>query len=257
MAHVEHNLSRSPGPSPAQWFGVLAAALVLTLLTTLLIPLCDLLAPRPRKLVEYRTIELSDWRPKPLPPSLPPPPKPAPPPPPPARAPRPVVPRLLAPAPQPSERLRLPAKLDFALGDIRSDLSLDFEADPSARMLPGVAVAAAPQPGAAPETGPPAAAAVAEDSVPLDRQPAILSQARPVYPYRARTRQIEGSVDLQFTVTAQGTADSVTVTDSQPPGVFDAAAVQAVRSWRFSPGIRDGQPLPVRMQIRIRFSLTD
>lgn len=251
---LARELTRYERPAPA-WprrLGVFSCALALTAFTALLVPLADLLTKAPTRNLDYRTIELSEWRPPPPPAPLPPPPKPAPPQPPPPQAARASVPRLEAPRPQAPERLRLPVKLDFALGDTRSDLALDFDADPTASALPGVATAPAPPP-----PPPPPPAAVADNSEPLDRHPAAISQSKPVYPYRARSRRIEGHVDLQFTVSAHGSVDSVIVADAQPQGVFEEAATAAVRAWRFSPGIRDGQPVPVRMQIRIRFDLTE
>lgn len=245
-----------PAPSWPWRLAVFATALGMTAVTALLVPLADLFTKAPARSLEYRTIEVSEWRPPPPPAPLPVPRPvtPAPAPPPAAKA---AVPRLEAPTPQATERLKLPVKLEFALGDFRSDLTLDFDADPTAGgALPGVATATAPAAPAAPAP-PPAPAAAVDDSEPLDRHPAILTQSRPVYPYRARSRRVEGYVDLQFTVTPHGSVDTVAVVAGQPQGVFEEAAVAAVRTWRFSPGIRDGQPVPVRMQIRIRFDLTE
>ncbi len=57
----------------------------------------------------------------------------------------------------------------------------------------------------------------------------------PVYPRGAERRGIEGWVDVQYTVAVNGQTDGATVVLSEPPGVFDAAAVKAVQKWTFEP----------------------
>lgn len=235
---------------------VLSGALAMTALTALLIPLADLLAPVPRHDLEYRTVELSDWRPPPPPPPVSPP-KPreaARQPPRPAPAP---VPRPSEPVPPRPERPRLPIRLDLALSEIHTDLSLDFEFDPSAASLPGTVEAppaAEPPPAAPAPAPPPAGPAELRD---LDRPPAVLTQTRPVYPYRARTQRLQGFVDVQFTVTPEGRVEDAVVLHAEPRYVFDDAALTAVRRWTFTPGIRGGRPVAARMQIRIRFTLEE
>lgn len=76
----------------------------------------------------------------------------------------------------------------------------------------------------------------------------------PVYPDAAQKRGIEGWVELAFTVTPQGTVDDVEVRNASPADVFDDAAVRAVRQWRFEPVMRDGQRVPQRAMVRLRFA---
>jgi periplasmic protein TonB len=45
----------------------------------------------------------------------------------------------------------------------------------------------------------------------------------------------------------------VRVLRSQP--LLDAAAVEAVRKWRFTPTLLNGQPVPVVMTVTVGFSL--
>lgn len=65
----------------------------------------------------------------------------------------------------------------------------------------------------------------------------------PQYPVEAARQGVNGSVMLLVTVGADGSARDVQVEKSTPQGVFDAAAVEAARQWRFNPGMRDGQPV--------------
>ncbi len=85
--------------------------------------------------------------------------------------------------------------------------------------------------------------------------PAVLSRKVPEYPAEAREQRLEGSVLLQAIVDREGRVeDPVIVLRSLPP--FDAAAIAALRQWRFTPG-RDhnNQPVRVRIEVPMRFQL--
>jgi periplasmic protein TonB len=88
------------------------------------------------------------------------------------------------------------------------------------------------------------AAQATYDARPLYRQ-------KPSYPLAARRNQIEGYVLVRYTVTRAGDVTSVGVVSASPNGVFEAAALEAVRRWRYPP-----QPVDrVALQTRIRFVL--
>lgn len=77
----------------------------------------------------------------------------------------------------------------------------------------------------------------------------------PVYPEEAARKRVEGWVDVEFTVKADGGVRDTLIRDAQPAGVFDQAAIKAVEKWRFKPVLRDKQPIEQRARIRVRFSL--
>ena len=52
-----------------------------------------------------------------------------------------------------------------------------------------------------------------------------------------------------------GKVRDVSVRAASIPGVFEDSAVRAVSQWRYKPVMRDGKSIPVRTQIRVRFSL--
>jgi protein TonB len=87
----------------------------------------------------------------------------------------------------------------------------------------------------------------------LDSIPRPLVRTRPLYPVRARQEGIEGSVELEFVVTAEGRAANLRVVRSEPAGAFDRAAVRAVERWRFVPGKKDGVAVSCRVRQVIRF----
>jgi TonB family protein len=84
----------------------------------------------------------------------------------------------------------------------------------------------------------------------------LLKTVQPVYPGKAQISKTEGWVELDFTVSESGRVKDVTVQAVSTPGVFEDAAVKAVSQWRYKPFLSDGKPVPVRTEIRIRFSLS-
>ena len=82
-----------------------------------------------------------------------------------------------------------------------------------------------------------------------------LRYVAPEYPARARAAGTSGWVDLAFDVEPDGSVAHIAVLGSDPKEIFDAAAVAAVRRWRYQPAERDGHPIEQRAQLRIRFAL--
>ena len=77
----------------------------------------------------------------------------------------------------------------------------------------------------------------------------------PEYPDRALSNRIDGSVTVQYVVDKKGYTKDVQVIESVPKGVFDSAATDAIRRWRYRPAQYDGQPVEVPVRTRIRFEL--
>lgn len=85
----------------------------------------------------------------------------------------------------------------------------------------------------------------------------VLRRAEPVYPDQALDQLISGWVEMEFTVAKDGTVQNVIVTGSEPRRIFDAAATSAMKRYRFSPVLRDGQPVEQRATMRMRFAAQD
>lgn len=76
------------------------------------------------------------------------------------------------------------------------------------------------------------------------------------YPRRAVTRGIEGYVDLMFDVTKYGATSNVRVTAAEPKGVFEKAAITAVKKYKYRPELVDGEPVATNnVTERIRFEM--
>jgi TonB family protein len=87
-------------------------------------------------------------------------------------------------------------------------------------------------------------------------QPQVLQKTDPEYSEEARIAGLEGAVTLTGTITEQGEARDMRVTESLGSGL-DEKALAAIQQWRFTPGTREGQPVPVVMTIRVDFRLPD
>jgi len=84
--------------------------------------------------------------------------------------------------------------------------------------------------------------------------PKLISERKPVYTREAMAARIQGVVALSVVVGRKGTVRDVRVLKGLEPGL-DAEAVKAVKEWRFEPGTKDGQPVSVRLQLELTFSV--
>ena len=96
-----------------------------------------------------------------------------------------------------------------------------------------------------------AAAAAAAEIIPPKR----IKTVPPVMPKEATARSINGWAIVSFTIMQNGLVSNVKIDDSQPKGVFDAAAMQAVSQWRYEPPKRaDGKSATLADQkIKLKF----
>ena len=77
----------------------------------------------------------------------------------------------------------------------------------------------------------------------------------PTYPVRARQRNMDGWVDVEFVVTATGETRDVLITESSHESLFRQEALDAVEAWRFEPRVFMGEPIEQRSFTRVRFAI--
>jgi TonB family protein len=86
--------------------------------------------------------------------------------------------------------------------------------------------------------------------------PAVISEVKPSYTADAMRQKIQGVVMVEAVVMPDGGVGQVTVVRSLDPTFgLDQEAIKAVRRWRFRPGTRFGQPMPVLVEIELTFTL--
>ncbi len=85
----------------------------------------------------------------------------------------------------------------------------------------------------------------------LDERPLIRSAVEPKFPPHAPVTT--GRVVLRLLINEAGAVDNAAVVRAAPPGVFDAAAVQAFASASFTPGRKDGVAVKSALTLELRF----
>tara|TARA_Y100000768_G_C23979703_1_gene685027 strand:+ start:371 stop:748 length:378 start_codon:yes stop_codon:yes gene_type:complete len=85
-----------------------------------------------------------------------------------------------------------------------------------------------------------------------------VSNPAPEYPRRAIRLGVEGSVRLEFDVDTDGSVLDPYVVESNPAGVFDRAAIKAVRKFLYEPPTYNGTSVKVNnVQIDLTFKLAN
>jgi protein TonB len=86
--------------------------------------------------------------------------------------------------------------------------------------------------------------------------PRLIHDEKPLYTADAMRAKIQGTVVLECVVNPDGTVGDVTVVRSLDATFgLDQEAVKAARKWRFVPGRRLGQPVPVLVTLELTFTL--
>ncbi len=98
-------------------------------------------------------------------------------------------------------------------------------------------------------------ASQAREGADVDDLPQIVSNPAPAYPPAALLSGITGRVVLRVMVGSTGLPKRVSLMTSSGHGTLDAAALAAVRRWRFRPAQRDGQGVEFEVAVPVRFAL--
>jgi len=123
---------------------------------------------------------------------------------------------------------------------------------------------ARPVPAPAPTPAPPPAAVVAAAPPPSHVSGALVAPRplaevcrAPAYPEDARRLGHEGEVTLRIDVARDGSVARLEVVASSGYAELDAAALDAVRVWRFEPARCGGRAVAHTVRLPLRFSLAD
>ena len=83
--------------------------------------------------------------------------------------------------------------------------------------------------------------------------PKKLVNVPPRYPDDALQAKVQGAVVLDVVLDADGVPTDVQVSRGVP--MLDAAAIEAVRQWRYEPTLMNGVPVPIALTVTVNFSL--
>lgn len=85
------------------------------------------------------------------------------------------------------------------------------------------------------------------------RAPKKIQHVPPVYPALAQAARLQAIVILEAHVNTSGRVQSTKVLRGQP--LFDEAATEAVRQWRYMPLLLNGQPTEFLLTVTVQFNL--
>jgi TonB family protein len=84
--------------------------------------------------------------------------------------------------------------------------------------------------------------------------PTVLSRVEPEYSEDARKARYEGTVLLEAIIRTDGRVDIVRLIRHLGYGL-DENAIDALKKWRFRPGMKNGKPVDVMLNIAVSFNL--
>lgn len=178
---------------------------------------------------------------------------PPPPPPPPPPAPKAVVQPKVAPTPVPQENPKFTAPVEVP-EEIRPEEGIDLGVEGG---VPGGVEGGVPGGvvggvvGGLPDAPPPTQAVRVGGNI---KEPKKLKNVNPTYPDIAKQARVQGVVILECTISPQGKVTDVKVLRGIP--LLDAAAIEAVKQWVYTPTLLNGVPVPVIMTVTVNFRLS-
>jgi periplasmic protein TonB len=178
---------------------------------------------------------------------------PPPPPPPPPPAPKAQVQPKVAATPVPVQENKFTAPIETP-DEVKPDEGIDLGVEGG---VPGGVEGGVPGGvvggvvGGLPDAPPPPAAVRVGGQI---KEPKKLKNVAPVYPDIAKQARVQGVVILECTISPQGKVTDVKVLRGIP--LLDAAAIEAVKQWVYSPTLLNGVPVPVIMTVTVNFRLS-
>jgi TonB family protein len=85
------------------------------------------------------------------------------------------------------------------------------------------------------------------------RPPKLIKSATPAYPALARTQRVAGDVQVDALVDKTGNVEAVKVLSG--PLLLQRAAAEAIREWKYTPGVLDGTPTPMHVTVVLKFRI--
>ena len=86
-------------------------------------------------------------------------------------------------------------------------------------------------------------------------EPKLIRETKPNYTAESMRAKVQGSVFIEAVVLTDGTVGEVRVVRSLDKKFgLDDVAVTTVKQWRFTPGKKDGVPVPVVLEVQMSFT---
>jgi TonB family protein len=96
----------------------------------------------------------------------------------------------------------------------------------------------------------------AADKAGAQDHPKIITKVNPVYPEEALKKGIEGVVRIEATTDEKGDVVTAKVLAAEnPQPLLEAAALAAVRQWKYEPFLKEGKAVGVTFTVTLNFSM--
>jgi protein TonB len=86
--------------------------------------------------------------------------------------------------------------------------------------------------------------------------PKLIHKVEPQYTKEALDAKLQGTVALDAVIGVDGIPADIKVVRGLGMGL-DEKAIEALGQWRFSPGARHDEPIPVKVRVEINFRIPD
>ena len=86
------------------------------------------------------------------------------------------------------------------------------------------------------------------------RPPRLIHEVKPNYTRGAMERRVQGMVEMEAVVRADGSVDRIRIMRSLDPDL-NQMAIQALQQWKFAPGYFNGVPIPTLVRVELTFTL--
>ena len=86
----------------------------------------------------------------------------------------------------------------------------------------------------------------------VDQAPTLIDQVPPEYPSVLQKARVEGKVQLEIIVDAKGVPQQVQASEATHT-LFVQPAIDAVRRWRYRPGLKGGKPVATQIPVTMAF----
>jgi TonB family protein len=81
----------------------------------------------------------------------------------------------------------------------------------------------------------------------------IVSKVSPVYPAEAKTKRVQGTVELAAVIGKDGAVENLRAVSG--PDALQKSALDAVKTWRYQPFLLNGDPIEVNTTIKVIYTL--
>jgi protein TonB len=159
------------------------------------------------------------------------------------------------PVPQSAAEPVAPATIETAPSETATETATETEIAPAIATPDAGQTAALPDPASALGTAPDTLETGSADFEPARYDVAALANPEPDYPWASRRAGEEGRVVLRVEVSAGGIVEAIEIADSSGHRRLDAAALAAVRHWRFEPARIGDRAIATTVNVPVTFRL--